>query len=187
MIKQYKNMTEKERTYRREYGKKYYREHEDYFREYRKEYNPKYYQEHKEELKEYAKQYHKNHREDVVYFHLDSNGICNYIGSVTRNLKERQSAHMTGNSNLEMDMLEYIEKYDFSDIYYKDFTKYNLNKTDVRFIEKYFKKRFKEKIPSPVYFNKEKLSRSEDELIEIAENEDFQKFDLSKYIQKYLY
>lgn len=162
-----------------EYNKWYYNTHKEYFKEYRKGY----YKTHKDYYKDYYKFWTELNEGQCVYFHINTDGKYIYIGS-TNNLKLRQSCHLTGNSNLKMDIDEYMEKYNFEKIMYKDFYKYNLNGADLRYIEKYFKERYGEIIKNDARVDLNKLSKTEDELIEIAEKEKFIDFKLSKYMEE---
>lgn len=164
---------------RRDYNKQYYNNNRGYFLEYFKEY----YKNHKNELDKKNKEWRKSNKGDFVYLHIDEDGKALYIGSTSRPLIERQSAHLTGNSNLNMTIEEYIDKYNFSTILYKDFTKYKLNRCDLYFIEGYFKEKFgeiiKNKVPNP---KEEELSLRKDELIKIAEKAKLEEFDIDKYL-----
>lgn len=163
---------------RREYSKEYYNKNREYYLEYFKEY----YKNHKDELDKKNKEWRESNKGDFVYFHMSKAKVL-YIGSTSRTLIERQSAHMTGNSNLNMNVEEYIKKYKFSKILYKDFTRYNLNRCDLYFIEGYFKEKFgeiiKNKVPNP---KEEELSKDKDELIKIAEEVELEEFDIDKYL-----
>lgn len=165
---------------RREYSKEYYNNNREYYLEYFKEY----YKNHKDELDKKNKEWRESNKGDFVYFHLNEDGKVLYTGSTGgRPFIERQSAHLTGNSNLNMTIEEYIDKYNFSAILYKDFTKYELNRYDLYFIEGYFKDKFgemiKNKVPNP---KEEELSKNKDKLIKIAEEVKLEKFDIDKYL-----
>lgn len=160
-----------------EYNKWYYSTHKNYYENYRKEY----YKTHKDYYKEYCKEWIEDNKGDCVYFHMNKDNQYIYVGS-TNNIKVRQSAHLTGNSNIKMNIDEYIEKYNFKKIMYKDFSKYDLTQADLKYIEKYFKERYGEIIKSIVLLDLNKLTKSENELIEIAEKEAFKEFDLSRYM-----
>lgn len=164
---------------RREYSKEYYYNNREYYLEYFKEY----YKNHKEDLDKKNKEWRESNKGDFVYFHLNEDGKVLYTGSTSRPLIERMSAHMTGNSNLNMTIEEYIDKYNFSTILYKDFTKYKLNRCDLYFIEGYFKEKFgeiiKNKVPNP---KEEELSKGKDELIKIAQEVELEEFDIDKYL-----
>ena len=164
---------------KKEYFKNYYKDNrEDFLKRFKE-----YYKNNKEDLDEKNREWREKNKGDFVYFHLNEDGKILYVGSTSRPLNERMSAHMTGNSNLNMTIEEYIDKYNFSTILYKDFTKYKLNRCDLYFIEGYFKEKFgeiiKNKVPNP---KDEKLSKSKDELIKIEEEVELEEFDIDKYL-----
>lgn len=154
------------------------------FKEKHPDYWKQYYRDHKKQILQTGKQWREDNKGDYIYFHISEDGEILYIGSSGgRPFIERQSLHMNGNSNIKLTINEYVGKYNFSDIIYKDFTNLNLSRQDLYFIEKYFKDRYKEIIDSrKVHYNKEKLTRSEEELIEIAESVEFKEFDIDRYL-----
>lgn len=163
---------------KKEYFKNYYKDNrEDFLKRFKE-----YYKNHKDDLDEKNKEWRESNKGDFVYFHMSKAKVL-YIGSTSRPLIERQSAHLTGNSNLKMNVEEYIKKYKFSKILYKDFSKYGLNRCDLYFIEGYFKEKFgeiiKNKVPNP---KEEELSKGKDELIKIAEEVELEEFDIDKYL-----
>lgn len=83
-----------------------------------------------------------------------------------------------------MNIEELIDEYNFSTIIYKDLTKYNLNKAELNFIENYYKDKYNEIISNrKARFSDCNLTRDKDELVSIAENEEFKEFEkLNKYL-----
>ncbi len=162
----------------REYNRKWRQEHPLYWKEY--------YKDHKKEILKNNAKWRENNKADVIYFHISEDGRILYIGSSgQRAVVERQSAHLTGNSNLKMTVEEYIEKYRFSTIMYKDLTRFNLSRHDLYFLESYFKKNHVQVLDgNNVKYKEDELTRSEDELIRIAEQEEYKlfNFDLEKYL-----
>lgn len=144
---------------------KFYESHPNYAKNYYKEY----YKVHKDDIrKKQALWRELNAKMDTVYLFEDKRGQTLYIGSSSR-FKERMSAHCTANSNLKMSAKEMIDKYNLSMIIYKDFSKYNLSRDDLFFIESYFKENIKEIIKTnAVNYNEKNLTRSKEELTNIA-------------------
>ncbi|OSA91025.1 UNVERIFIED_ORG: hypothetical protein B2H93_14810 [Clostridium botulinum] len=159
----------------KKYQREYYKNHKEYFKEY--------YENHKERILQFNKEWREKYKGDYVYFHMDNLDEILYIGSTSRVMIERQSLHMNGKSNLKMNEEEYKKKYGFKNILYKDFTKYNLNREDLYYIESYFKDIYEEKIKGKsVRYKIEKLSKKKEELIQIAQLEEFQEFNkLNRY------
>lgn len=171
-----KNNSEKVKGYR----KKYYENNKDYFKNY--------YKEKKEIILENARRWReKNEKMDAVYFFINNEGENFYIGSSSI-FETRMSAHCTSNSNLHMTAEEMVSDSDInlSTILYKDFTSYNLSRDDLYFLERWYKNNTKElRKTNQVYYKEENLTRSKEELIDLAENQveykEFEKLD------RYLY
>lgn len=163
---------------RKEYNKKWREEHPDYWKEY--------YLDHKDVILKNNADWRENNKKDIIYFHVSEDGEVLYIGSSgERPVIERQSAHLTGNSNLKMTAEEYIEKHKFNKIMYKDLTLFNLSRQDLYCLEKYYKEHYPQVIEgNNVNYKEEGLTRSEEELIKIAEEQEYEifDFDLERYI-----
>ena len=138
----------------------------------------------KEHIRENQKEYRDNNIYlDAVYFFLTPENKPIYIGSSSR-LKERLSAHLTNNSNLELTIEQLVNDYSLKKIVYKDFTEYNLSRNELYFIEDYYKQISKEVLGKIRAFkDEEKLDRSKEELIEIANQVEFKEFEkLDRYL-----
>jgi len=149
-----------------------------------KEYHADYYKLNKEHIRENQKEYRDNNIYlDAVYFFLTPENKPIYIGSSSR-LKERLSAHLTNNSNLELTIEQLVNDYSLKKIVYKDFTEYNLSRNELYFIEDYYKQISKEVLGKIRAFkDEEKLDRSKEELIEIANQVEFKEFEkLDRYL-----
>ena len=153
------------------------------FKEQNPNYWKEYYKSHKEDIKRNTERWVEEHKGMFVYFHISKNSEILYIGK-TENLEIRQSAHLTANSHLKMDIEQYIEKYDFCTILYKDFTKYNLNDEDLSFLENWHKENYEEIIKGRnVKYKEELLSKSPEELISLCKLEQMVLFNLDKYFK----
>lgn len=198
MNKQFKimEMTMEQREKKSAYGKYYYKEHKEEMNAYSREY----YKEHKEWFSNYNKIYTANHSEEkaetarrwrientkfIVYFHMNIKGECLYIGSSARPIIERQSAHLTNNSNLKMNSREYKEKYEIAEIKYLDFTEFGINRQDLFYLESYLKSITKEVLGKmSVAYREEELSMSKKILQELVNKVEFKIFDkLDKYLE----
>lgn len=165
---------------KKEYSQNYYQENKEYYHDY--------YMEHKEKYKDSAMVTARNWRMlnqgDYVYFLVSEDNEQIYTGSYySRPLIERISFHMHGHSNLHMTASELEEKFGLSVCLFKNFKKYGLNDHDLMFIEDYFKNKYpqilgKNKVP----WKEEKLSKSKEELIQIADSEPFKEFSIDKYL-----
>lgn len=151
-----------------------------------KEYHHNYYLEHKEHMLDNAARWREeNVKLDSVYLFLgeEENEVL-YVGSSSR-FNERVSAHLTNNSNIDLTIEELVDL-GLTKIIYKDFTKYGLNRTDLFFLEQYYKDQTEEKIKNKRAFKyswEEKLSKSKEDLIKIAEKENFIIFEkLLRYL-----
>ena len=187
-IEQKQRKYEKEKEWRiahpekmREYARRSYEKNRDYYREYYKNY----YKIHREEILATAKKWREENKIDSVYFFIDSNVQTLYIGSTGGRLKERMSAHLTSNSNLGLTIEELVFDWKLSRILYKDFTQYNLSRNDLYWIENYYKESCEDEILAKMKAPKvdeNELSRSVEELIEIAENTEYMEYKLDKYL-----
>jgi hypothetical protein len=147
-----------------------------------KEYYQEYYNENKEDYVRNRERYNERHDGSYIYFHISEDAEVIYIGA-TSNMGYRQSAHMTNDSNLKMTFEEYQDLYNFSIITYKDFTKYNLNKQDLKFLEHHFKYIYNEvRKGNKVHYLEHELSRSVEELINIAIREEMLLYPIDKYL-----
>jgi hypothetical protein len=146
------------------------------------EYYQEYYLENKEDYVRNRERYNERHDGSYIYFHISEDADVIYIGA-TSNMGYRQSAHMTNDSNLKMTFEEYQNLYNFSIITYKDFSEYNLNKQDLKFLENFFKQNFGEvRKGNKVHYIKSELSRSVEELEEIAIREEMLLYPINKYL-----
>ncbi len=152
----------------------------------RKEYFKRYYQENKEHCRKLHDDWIEKHKGDFVYFHINEDGKTLYIGSFySRPLIERQSFHMIGKSNLKINYYDYTNKYNFSEILYKDFSGHNLNVDELHFIENYYIDKYKPKLNKKHNNNESynnQFNYSKNELIKIAENEELKIFNTDKYL-----
>lgn len=166
----------------REISKRHYENNKEYYREYYKDY----YKAHKFEILNTAQKWREEHRIDSVYFFINSNIETLYIGSSGGRLNERMSAHLTNNSNLGLTIEELVFDLKLSKIIYKDFTQYNLNRQDLYWIENFYKESCENevlgKLKAPQVEESE-LSRSVEELIEIAENTEYTEYKLERYLK----
>jgi len=164
-----------------QYNQRFKEKHPDYATKYYKGY----YQVNKKEmLEKHAMWRECNVKMDTVYFFVDKDGKIIYIGSSSR-FRERISSHCTANSNLKMNAEEMVDKYKLSIILYKDFTEYNLSRDDLYYLESYFKGSTKEIIKTnAVHCNEKNLTRSKEDLIDIAINKvQYKAFQqLSRYL-----
>ena len=186
-IEQKQKKAEKEKEWRlanpervREYAKNHYETHRDYYREYYKNY----YKLHREEILSTAEKWREQNKIDSVYFFINDECETLYIGSSGGRLKERMSAHLTNNSNLGLTIEELVNDMKLSKILYKDFTQYNLTRSDLYFIENYYKESCENEILGKIKAPDKHLeiSKSAEELIEIAENTECLEFKLDKYL-----
>lgn len=140
-----------------------------------KEYHHNYYIQNREHILFLGKKWREeNAKMDTVYFFMNENEVL-YIGS-SHWSEIRLQNHLNNNSNLEYSLEELVDM-GLSKIVFKDFTKYGLNRTELFYLEQYFKdqtdgdklskiKAFKDK-------DLENLNKSTEELIEIANQENF--------------
>lgn len=162
------------------HSREYYKNNRDYYRDYYKKYRVI----HKEHMAETQKKWREfNDKRDTVYMFINDFGNNIYVGSTTYK-NTRLSNHLTGNSNLKMTAEELVNNYLMVGIIYKDFTEYNLSRDDLYYIESYFKESQGEILGvKPVTVNEENLTRSKEELIEIAENKvEYQEFNIDRYL-----
>jgi hypothetical protein len=152
-----------------------------------KEKNPDYFKNyyivHKEHMLENAEKWRQE--KDListVYWFKNSENENIYIGSTTH--KARFSSHLTGNSHLNLDAETLVSEYDLDKIVYKDFSEYNLNRYDLYFLEKYYKEIEKSILDGKaVPFREDQLSKSKEELIDIANSTSLRIFDkLDRYL-----
>ncbi|MDU1603523.1 MAG: hypothetical protein E6845_11195 [Clostridium sp.] len=166
-----------EKNYYKEYSKNYYLKNKDYFKDY--------YLKNKEKMKENHEKYLDSNKGEFVYFHLDKDGEVLYVGSyLDRPIAERQSAHLTGNSNLKMTAEEYKEKYGLDKIIYKDYFGFMFNLDELHFVENYFIEKYKP-ILNKVRpkFNEDNFALKKEGLEYMAEAMFIQEFDLEKYLK----
>ncbi|KQB79666.1 hypothetical protein AK964_01580 [Clostridium butyricum] len=166
-----------EKNYYKEYSKNYYLKNKDYFKDY--------YLKNKEKMKENHEKYLDSNKGEFVYFHLDKDGEVLYVGSyLDRPIAERQSAHLTGNSNLKMTAEEYKEKYGLDKIIYKDYEGFMFNLDEIHFVENYFIEKYKP-ILNKVRpkFNEDNFALKKEGLEYMAEAMFIQEFDLEKYLK----
>lgn len=148
----------------------------------KEEYFKEYYENNKEDYVRNRERYNQRHTGSYIYFHISEKAEVLYIGK-TNIMGYRQSAHLTKDSNLKMNFEEYQKLYGFSIICYKDFTKYNLNKYDLSFLEHWFKDNYKQIIKgNSVHYIESELSRSAEELIKIANREQMVLYPIDKYL-----
>ncbi|VYU50982.1 hypothetical protein [Clostridium butyricum] len=174
------NKLEEKKCYK-EYHKNYYKENKEYFKDYYKNY----YLKNKEKMKENHQKYLDSNKGEFVYFHLDKDGEVLYVGSyLDRPIEERQSAHLTGNSNLKMTAEEYKEKYGLDKIIYKDYFGFMFNLDELHFVENYFIEKYKP-ILNKVRpkFNEDNFALKKEGLEYMAEAMFIQEFDMGKYFK----
>lgn len=162
------------------YSRDYYKEHKEWYQNYNKIYTAN----HSEEKAETARLWRIENTRYVVYFHMNKKNECLYIGSSARPIIERQSAHLTNNSNLKIDAKEYQEKFEITEIKYLDFTELGINRQDLYYLESYLKSITKEVLGKmSVPYKEEELSRSKEQLRELINKVEFIKFDkLERYL-----
>ena len=152
---------------------------------YYKEYHKNYYKENKEKMKENHEKYLKSNKGEFVYFHLNKDGEVLYVGSyLDRPIEERQSAHLTGNSNLKMTAKEYKDKYGLDKIIYKNYEGFMFNLDELHWVENYFIEKYKP-ILNKVRpkFNEDNFALKKEGLEYMAEAMFIQEFDLEKYLK----
>lgn len=161
------------------YSREYYKNHKEYYQNY----YHNYYLENKEHILMNHKLWVEQNSIDSVYCFKNIDGNILYWGSSAR-FQERISAHCTKNSHLKMSAEEMVSEWFLDKIEYQDFSKYNLNRHDLFWIEKFYKETQEEILKgNAVICDLNKLSRSEDELFEIINNTKFTIFDkLEKYL-----
>lgn len=139
-----------------------------------KEYHHNYYLENRGHILFLGKKWREeNAKMDTVYFFMNENEVL-YIGS-SHWSEIRLQNHLNNNSNLEYTVEELVDM-GLSKIVYKDFTKYNLNRTELFYLEQYFKDQTGDKLSKISAFKDkdlENLNKSTEELIEIANKENF--------------
>lgn len=174
------------------YAKKHYENNkEEYKKRNRKfrENNPLYYKnyrkEHPEKIEKARKKQIEKNSGDFIYFFFDWKMRVIYCGSTT-NLKARIQQHFTGNTSIGVtfdNLCDGHNEYDYMITCYKDFTKYDLTRLELYYIEKFLKDNcFNEKIESPVYRSFDDISEDRKRFLEdIAINEHFLDFDDSRY------
>lgn len=148
------------------------------------EYRRAYYCSNKTTMLETAQRWREANSGQYIYFILDENGHSIYTGSyLDRPIVERISFHMCGHSNLHLNAVQLQEQYQMSQVLFKNFKEYGLNKQDIHFLENYYKTEFVNVLGSnKVHFNEDELSLTQKELINIAESEPYQEFDIDKYL-----
>lgn len=168
------------KTAEQEYHHNYYMENKDYWHNYYLNTKDKY----RESKAVRAKTWRSINSGKYVYFLVDEDGKFVYTGSYfDRPLIERISFHMNGHSNLKMTGKQLQENFGLSVCLFKSFEKYDLNSQDILFIEDYFKKNYSQVLgKNKVNWKEENLSKTQKELIEIAELEPFEEFDIDKYL-----
>ncbi|WP_026887842.1 GIY-YIG nuclease family protein [Clostridium beijerinckii] len=189
MRKEWKKRVEERQ---REYNKYYYVNNKERIKENYKrwlEQNPNYYKDYYEKNKETILKNQRAWREeniklDSVYVFLSDKNEVLYIGSSAR-LKERLSAHCCGDSSINLTAEQMVFEYGLSKIIYKDFTQYNLSRSDLYYLEGYLKNRHNEIIKNKgVSISEDKLSKSKEYLLEIFEKTNYQTFDkLDRYFK----
>lgn len=178
-------------------------------KEKRKEYMRGYREENREKLNAYSREYYKNHKEyyqnyylenkdrilmnhklwvdqksiDSIYCFRNIDGKVLYWGSSSR-FQERISAHCTANSHLKISAENMVSEWFLDKIEYQNYSKYNLSREDLYYLECIWKSKEKEILKTAeVNFNEDKLTRSKEALEELADNVEFVEFDkLDKYL-----
>ncbi len=180
-------MTIEQRKIRNQKQREYYKNNPEKFKKYRedrKNYQHDYYIQNYEKIRLQQKEYRDNNLKlDAVYFFMFDDEVS-YIGSSAR-FQERMSAHCCGDSNLKMSAEEMAQANLLNKIVYKDFSEYNLSRSDLFFIEGYFKENADELIEckKTVGYKEEELTRGKDELIRIAEETDYTEYEkLERYL-----
>lgn len=180
-------MTTEQREIRNQKQREYYKNNPEKFKKYRekaKDYLTNYYKENRLHIRNQQKEYRENNVYlDAVYFFINKSDETLYLGSSAR-LNERISNHMTNHSNLKM-TAEELAEIGLKKIIYKDFSEYGLSRSDLFFIEQYFKDNVKELIECKknVGYKEEELTRSKQDLIRIAEETDYKTYEkLEKYL-----
>ena len=139
-----------------------------------KSYHQLYYLENRHHILSLGKKWREeNAKMDTVYFFMNENEVL-YIGS-SHWSEIRLQNHLNNNSNLEYTLEELVDM-GLSKIVFKDFTKYGLNRTELFYLEQYFKDQTGDKLSKISAFkdkDEEKLNRSKEELVEIANQENF--------------
>ncbi|NYC74337.1 hypothetical protein DE167_004903 [Clostridium beijerinckii] len=188
-------LTIEQKQKRNNYSREYYKEHKEEMNAYSKEYyknNREYYRNyyknyrvlHKEHMAETQKKWREfNDKRDTVYMFINDLGENIYVGSTTYK-GTRLVNHLTGNSNLKLTAEELVSDYNLVGILYKEFTEYNLSREDLYLIENfYLEKQGSILNKKPIVIHEENLTRSKEELIDIAEKVEYKEFDkLERYL-----
>lgn len=184
-------MTQEQKEYQKNYriaNKERLREVNRLYREKNRDrlktYHQIYYIEHKEHMLLTAKRWREANKGDFVYFYINSEGDNIYVGSTSRPLVERSSFHLLNHSNLNCSAEDLVNDYHLECILFKNFDKYNLSREDLYFIERYYIETTGSILnKQKIVINEENLTRSTDELIEIAESTKFEQFNkLDRYL-----
>lgn len=166
-------ITERDRLYRKKNAERI------------KTYHQLYYIEHKEHMLETAKRWREANKGDYVYFYINEDGNNIYIGSTgERPFIERSSFHLNSHSNLKMSAEDLVNDYNLTYILFKDLSEYKLSREDLYLLEKYYIEEQGSILnKKQIVINEENLTRSINELIEIAESTEYKEF---KKLDRYL-
>ncbi|OOP74135.1 GIY-YIG nuclease family protein [Clostridium beijerinckii] len=161
------------------YSREYYKNHKEYYQNYYKNY----YLENKDRILMNHKLWVDQKSIDSIYCFRNIDGKVLYWGSSSR-FQERISAHCTANSHLKISAEQMVSEWFLDKIEYQNYSKYNLSRDDLFYLESYQKSKEKEILKTAeVNFNEDKLTRSKEALEELADNVEFVEFDkLDKYL-----